>query len=101
QVSDGKGGKRWRWVPIKPDNHARDCEAMCTLLALMSAILTPDAPEPDPAPAPGIQEIAAKVIERITQQSTGKTPRIDPPLSVPSRTRTYRMRTPEEKAALG
>lgn len=117
QVATRDGGKEWRWTQIKPDNHARDCEAMCTLLALMSGILTPEAAA-DPAPAqPGIMESAAKILTEIAKRAASKiipqgglnlappdqnsppieSPRIDPPLTVPSSTRKYRMRTPEEK----
>ncbi len=53
QVKDKRGRLRWMWIQTCDDNHARDCEAMQVLAALMSGLIKPDAaPAPQPVPAP-------------------------------------------------
>jgi len=47
-VRDKRGRERPMWVQVKPDNHARDCEAMQVVAALMAGILrgsTEEAPD--------------------------------------------------------
>lgn len=50
-VRDRRGRERAMWVQIKADNHARDCEAMQVVAALMAGILK-GSMEPEETPAP-------------------------------------------------
>ncbi len=55
QIRDRRGRQRYMWVATREDNHARDCEAMLVVAALMSGLLKPDiasAGDPPPNPAP-------------------------------------------------